>query len=236
MGSYVALAISNFTTSLSAVQAYNIASSDNGYTSYNTGYGPYRWSVAVTEQAYMFRISASVYEAFFTLPNHFVTAYAIFSNQNMIGCIPLWRNEYTALNAYSENEFLTLNGRDYYGFLTYVQGNNDSSSFIESTGKFAEIDSIVETTSELSTLLNNLGIRPVGTASYPITYSFSNAIVSGPSEAAVGDTVEVSAVSDVGYGITDASTQILVTNNDIAVPYTWDAVNQRITFTMPDPS
>lgn len=71
---------------------------------------------------------------------------------------------------------------------------------------------------------------------YPITYSSSNSIVSGPSEAAVGDTVTVSAVPDVGYGITDASTQILVTNNDVAVPYTWDAANNRITFTMPDPS
>lgn len=74
-----------------------------------------------------------------------------------------------------------------------------------------------------------------GTA-YPITYSSSNSTVSGPSSAAVGETVEVSAVPDVGYGITDASTQILVTNNDVAVPYTWDAMNNRITFTMPDPS
>ena len=72
--------------------------------------------------------------------------------------------------------------------------------------------------------------------SYPITYHYTNSTVSGPSEAVVGDTVIVSAVPDVGYGITDASTQIIVTNNDIAVPYTWDAVNQRITFTMPDPS
>lgn len=72
--------------------------------------------------------------------------------------------------------------------------------------------------------------------SYPITYSYSNSTVSGPSEAVIGNTVTVSAVPDVGYGITDASTQILVTNNDIAVPYTWDSANNRITFTMPDPS
>lgn len=71
---------------------------------------------------------------------------------------------------------------------------------------------------------------------YPITYHYMNSIVSGPSEAAVGDTVTVSAVPDVDYGITDASTQILVTNNDVTVPYTWDATNNRITFTMPDPS
>lgn len=73
-------------------------------------------------------------------------------------------------------------------------------------------------------------------STYPITYHYTNSTVSGPSEAAIGDTVTVSAVPDVDYGITDASTQILVTNNDVAVPYTWDAANNRITFTMPDPS
>lgn len=77
---------------------------------------------------------------------------------------------------------------------------------------------------------------PLPVETYPITYSYTNATVSGPSEAAIGDTVTVSAVPDVDYGITDASTQILVTNNDVAVPYTWDSVNNRITFTMPDPS
>ncbi len=71
---------------------------------------------------------------------------------------------------------------------------------------------------------------------YPITYSYTNSTVSGPTEAAIGDTVIVSAVPDVDYGITDASSQIIVTNNDVAVPYTWDAANQRITFTMPDPT
>lgn len=76
----------------------------------------------------------------------------------------------------------------------------------------------------------------IGSRQYPITYHYINSSVTGPLEAAVGDTVTVSAVPDVGYGITDASTQILVTNNDIAVPYAWDAANQRITFTMPDPS
>lgn len=71
---------------------------------------------------------------------------------------------------------------------------------------------------------------------FPITYQYTNSTVSGPAEAVVGDIVTVFAMPDVGYGITDASTQILVTNNDIAVPYTWDATNKRITFTMPDPS
>ncbi len=83
--------------------------------------------------------------------------------------------------------------------------------------------------SELRAALSNL-VR------YPITYHYTNSTVSGPAEAIVGDTVTISAIPDVGYGITDASTQILVTSNDIAVPYTWDATNNRITFTMPNPT
>lgn len=76
--------------------------------------------------------------------------------------------------------------------------------------------------------------RAIGaTTLYPITYHYTNSVVSGPSEAAVGDAVTVSAVPDVGYGITDATTQILVTNDDVAVPYTWDAATNRIMFTMP---
>lgn len=71
---------------------------------------------------------------------------------------------------------------------------------------------------------------------YPITYSSSNSTVSGPSEAAVGDTVTVSAVPDNNYGITNAASQILVTNNDVAVPYQWNPSTNTITFTMPDPS
>lgn len=81
-----------------------------------------------------------------------------------------------------------------------------------------------------------MALSEVFSIGYPITYSYTNSTVSGPSRAVVGDTVTVSAVPDVGYGITDASTQILVTNNDVAVPYTWDATNQRITFTMPQPT
>lgn len=71
---------------------------------------------------------------------------------------------------------------------------------------------------------------------YPITYSFTNSIVNGPEYAVVDETVIVSAIPNIGYGITDASTQILVTNDDVSVPYTWDAQSNRITFTMPQPA
>lgn len=71
---------------------------------------------------------------------------------------------------------------------------------------------------------------------YPITYQYTNSTVSGPSEAAVGDTVTVSAVPNNNYGITDPASQIFVTNNDVAVAYDWNPTTNTITFTMPDPS
>lgn len=72
--------------------------------------------------------------------------------------------------------------------------------------------------------------------SYPITYHYENSTVSGPSEAAIGDTVTVSAVPNNNYGITDPASQILVTNNDVAVSYNWNPTTNTITFTMPDPT
>lgn len=75
-----------------------------------------------------------------------------------------------------------------------------------------------------------------GSTTYPITYSYTNSTVSGPSEAAVGDTVTVSAIPDNNYGITDPASQILVTNNDVAVSYNWNPSTNAITFVMPDPT
>lgn len=85
-------------------------------------------------------------------------------------------------------------------------------------------------------LLDADSMFPATPVTYPITYSFTNSTVSGPDEAAVGDTVVVSAVPNVDYGITDPTTQIAVTNNDDPVNFTWDASTNRITFVMPDPS
>ena len=98
----------------------------------------------------------------------------------------------------------------------------------DSAGVFPIYNSVEDIISEADSMFS--GVR------YPITYSYTNSVVTGPSEASVGETVIVSAVPNVGYGITDATTQISVTNNDIAVPYTWDAATNRITFTMPDPT
>lgn len=70
---------------------------------------------------------------------------------------------------------------------------------------------------------------------YPITYRLTNCTApSAPSEAAVGDTVTVPLVLQEGYDIITPSTDIVVTNNGVAVPHTY--TNGTISFTMPDPS
>lgn len=86
-------------------------------------------------------------------------------------------------------------------------------------------------------LIDN-GVLPIssGGTKYPIAYSYTNSVVYGPSEAAVGEIVNVSAVPNSNYGITDPASQILVTNNDVAVSYQWNPSTNTITFVMPDPS
>lgn len=71
-------------------------------------------------------------------------------------------------------------------------------------------------------------------SSYPITYRMTNATHSGPSEAAVGDNVEVPLSFPEGYGIVNASTDAYVTNNGVLIPSQY--ANGKLSFTMPDPS
>lgn len=78
----------------------------------------------------------------------------------------------------------------------------------------------------------------IPTTNYPITYYPTNVTLNGPAEAAVGDTVNVNCTFPTGYTMKNPTSggDIRVTNNGVAVPYTWDNTNKRITFTMPDPS
>lgn len=106
---------------------------------------------------------------------------------------------------------------------------------IEITAPFANLD-VLSTVEQISNAVVSAGIQPIPSYEYPITYHYTNSIVTGPSVATVGDTVTVSAVPDNNYGITDAASQILVTNNDVAVEYQWNPSTNTITFTMPNPS
>lgn len=77
-------------------------------------------------------------------------------------------------------------------------------------------------------------VQEFGHFTYPITYRLTNATSNGPSEAAVGDTVNVGLSFPEGYGIVNPSSDVYVTNNGVIVPSSY--VNGTLTFTMPDPS
>lgn len=134
-------------------------------------------------------------------------------------------DKYCGVGIIRDNQFNTEHREGYYYRVNY-----DTATFVSASSFLPLYNSLEDI------LLDADSMFPASPTSYPITYYYTNSTINGPSEAAIGDTVTVTAVPDVDYGITDASTQILVTNNDIAIPYTWDATNNRITFTMPDPT
>lgn len=103
--------------------------------------------------------------------------------------------------------------------------NYMSNDFIGSSGQTQVIDMLL--TSSLITINQT-------PSQYPIQYQQTNCTLSGPDEAAVGDTVTVSCTFPEGYGIANPSSSILVTNNGVAIDYTYS--NGVITFTMPDPT
>lgn len=77
------------------------------------------------------------------------------------------------------------------------------------------------------------GLVPGGDT-YPITYRLTNCTAnSAPTEAAVGDTVNVPLTFPSGYGIANAS-DAYVMNNGVLVPSSYS--NGVLTFEMPDPS
>lgn len=146
-----------------------------------------------------------------------------------------------ATNTSGKNVFFTLSGTAnrqslantydslYYGAITTVDDSVPGSFYSDAVLSLTLHES-------MNDALDAMNDGNWGGALYPITYSYTNSTVSGPSEAAIGDTVTVSAVPDNNYGITDPASQILVTNNDVAVEYQWNPSTNTITFVMPDPS
>lgn len=118
---------------------------------------------------------------------------------------------------------------EYGNGLYYIANGRSNVEFLlDSSAIYTNQASLVQAVND--------GVWTIPVETYPITYHYTNSTVSGPSEAAVGDTVVVSAVPDNNYGITDPTMQIAVTSNDDPVNFTWDASTNRITFTMPDPT
>lgn len=131
------------------------------------------------------------------------------------------------------NMEITIGGKVYYG--CFVTSNAGSPAMYALSSQYYGIYN-QPLTDSLSDLMSMITVLPISSTKYPITYSYSNAAVSGVTEAAIGDTVVVSAVPNINYGITDQASQIIVTNNDVAVPYEWNPSTNTITFTMPDPT
>lgn len=125
---------------------------------------------------------------------------------------------------YGFNEYNSIYKADYKGFtFYYVIGGSDTTNI---TGYYADLAIV-----DFETVCDSIGITRVG--GEPIIYSYTNSSVTGPSTALPGRTVMVSAVPDANYGITDYTSQIAVTNNDVPVNFTWDAATNRIVFIMP---
>lgn len=143
-----------------------------------------------------------------------------------------------ALSSVKDGLLLYSNGGS-YGFITNVDLPLTGKRVYEAgfgSGVYSRITNISATVFESKSALFSAMDDGNWDIQYPITYHYTNSTVSGPSEAAVGDTVTVSAVPDNNYGITDPASQILVTNNDVAVEYQWNPSTNTITFVMPDPT
>lgn len=93
-------------------------------------------------------------------------------------------------------------------------------------------NSLVDVYDSLELALEALGIHnPL----YPITYRLTNCTSpTAPTEATVGDTVNVIPQFTAGYGVVNPTSDVYVTCNGVLVPSTY--ANGTLTFTMPDPS
>ncbi len=134
----------------------------------------------------------------------------------------------------NSDETITIGNDTYRAVSLQLASQTSMPTVIEETGVFSGLN-VLNSVSDILAAIADAGISPIPDK-YPITYHYTNSTVSGPAEAAIGDTVTVSAFPDTDYGITDPTTQISVTNNDAPVNFTWDAATNTITFTMPDPT
>lgn len=121
-------------------------------------------------------------------------------------------NGWVLSNEYNGYYYVTLGIFSYSGQEQAMESTNQSL--------FDAIDSIMS-----------------GSISYPITYNANHCTLSGPEEAAIGDTVEVTVTPDTGYQMPLIPGNLIkLTNNGSPVNFSWDSTTSKITFTMPDPT
>lgn len=153
----------------------------------------------------------------------FITVY----NANKIWTVPTvirWFYEYTRYDSrifFRDSQTIDIGNGWYYRI--------DNNAFI--TGSTSGVQTTLF--ADLQTALTALTVEEV--INYPITYRLTNCTApSAPTEASVGDTVNVPLQFTTGYGIVNPSSDVYVTNNGVVVPSQYsDGV---LTFTMPDPS
>lgn len=217
---------------------YNNASV-NGTAELIFSFGSRLERIGVSASAVYFRLTEALFRTLITPQAGRKYSYCsvVLSNSPLdfyfISYIPS-NNTYNSHVAYSAENSITLGNAMFHG-IAFSNNSTENYTLGTASGAFAITDSISSIDELIAKAAEN-GIYPYSYTGYPITYHYTNSIVSGPAEAAVGDTVTVSAIPDNNYGITDASSQILVTNNDVAVSYNWNPTTNTITFTMPDPS
>lgn len=163
------------------------------------------------------------------------------NNQNLIGVVLRTGGRYTeyVYSTSSDNTYVWAEVRGGTVNLVHEAFEDLGNGIFRHATIPSTQSNVVYTVEVLSSLVecDNVALNYFGIGTlYPITYSYTNSTTSGPSGAAAGDTVVVSAIPDVDYGITDPTTQIAVTNHESPLNFTWDASTNRITFIMPGPS
>lgn len=135
-----------------------------------------------------------------------------------IRCVYFVQEGYDYVEHWRANSETIYGGQTFYRVSADLYGN--------------EISPIIPVYSNIQAALDDYFNHP---AVYPITYRLTNCTASSaPTEAAVGDTVNVPFTFPDGYGFPNPTTDVYVYNNGVLVPSSY--ANNVLTFTMPDPS
>lgn len=187
--------------------------------------------VAESSNLFYFKVASSDYQLFMdftgrTIPsgNHVVYA-ALTISDTPINYTTY--SEYQDVIRHSATELRTFptTGRKYY-VGSYFNTRNDDATYI-GDGIYADLTEYTIADGIAATGVSAHGALPI--TYRPTNCSFPNA----PTEAEVGDTVNVHVTFPEGYGLVNES-NIYVTNNGVVIPSTYS--NGQLTFTMPDPS
>lgn len=143
---------------------------------------------------------------------------------------------YESLNGYKSetatSQILKFGNYHYHSLLVFTTAGAFTAS---SVANYVEAGTgyYTDTHTTVLSAISDYGIVPSDV--YPITYRLTNCTApSAPTEAVIGDIVNISLQFTSGYGIVNPSSDVYVTNNGVVIPSQYS--NGILTFTMPDPS